>query len=148
MGDPAQEDLVGITADHVARLEASDTDGAWNAFGMPHIVLTTIGRRSGELRKVALATWTEPTGHRIVAGTAAGRHTHPAWFLNLRDRTEPEVHCRVQGRSFWSVPEIVEGAERDRLWEMLIADRPFFKDYQETIERTIPLVRLPETRPA
>jgi F420H(2)-dependent quinone reductase len=46
------------------------------------------------------------------------------------------------------VPEIPEGDERARLWELLVADRAWYDNYQARTDRTIPMVRLPETRPA
>ena len=55
---------------------------------------------------------------------------------------------RVQGGAYWSVPEILEGEEYDATWAALLVDRPHYADYQTKTERTIPLVRLAETRPA
>ena len=145
---PPQEKLAAITRGHVARLEASDADDAWRANGLPHVVLTSIGRRSGEPRKVALSPWTDPGGRPIVAATSAGHTRDPAWYRNLRDRPDEEVHCRFQDRARWMRPEIVEGEEHERLWELIVADRPFFADYRTRSGRTIPLVRLIEVRPA
>ena len=140
--------MVRRTARHVAALETSDADDVWRVSGMEHVVLTTVGRRSGAPHKVALAIWREPDGTAVVAGSANGEDHHPAWFLNLRDREAPEVHCRVQHGQFWSVPEILDGDEYDQVWQCLVDDRPFFADYAKDIDRTIPLVRLPKTRPA
>jgi deazaflavin-dependent oxidoreductase (nitroreductase family) len=140
--------MVRRTARHVAAMESSDADDVWRVSGMEHVVLTTIGRRSGEVHKVALAIWREPDGSAIVAGSANGEDRHPAWFLNLRDRNEPEILCRTQRSRFWSDPEILEGDEYDRVWRLLVDDRPFFDDYAKQIDRKIPLVRLRETRPA
>ena len=56
--------------------------------------------------------------------------------------------CRVQGAQYWSVPEILEGEEYDRIWPLFTADRAWYNDYQAKTNRRIPLIRLPETRPA
>src|SRR5919107_1908201 len=110
---PSQDEITAISKDHVAAMESSDGDDVWQIAGMHHVVIRTIGRRSGKEHKVALPTWRDPDGHRIVVASFAGATAHPAWFLNLRDRdVNPEVLCRVQGASYWSVPEILEGAER------------------------------------
>lgn len=145
---PSLEEIPVITRAHVQAMEASDADEAWQIAGMHHVVLYTTGRKTGKEHKVALPTWLDPDGHRIVAGSFAGHDHHPAWFLNLRDRKEPEVRCRVQGRSFFSVPEILEGEEYDRIWALFTEDRAWYLDYQAKTTRRIPLVRLPETRPA
>jgi hypothetical protein len=59
------------------------------------------------------------------------------------------VLVRAQGGSaFWSEPEILDGDEYDRVWELLTADRAWYDNYQAKTDRRIPLVRLPETRPA
>jgi deazaflavin-dependent oxidoreductase (nitroreductase family) len=145
---PSWDVIPQITKQHVEALESSDDDGVWCLAGMHHILLTTIGRKSGTAHKVALPTWNDPDGHRIVVASFAGHEKHPAWFLNLRDRTEPEILCRVQGKSYWSLPEILEGDERDRVWALLVEDRAWYTDYQAKTERAIPLVRFPETRPA
>jgi deazaflavin-dependent oxidoreductase (nitroreductase family) len=145
---PDLDEVGRVTRRHVERMEASDADSVWNWSGMEHLLLTTVGRTSGKLHKVALATWRDPDAQRIVAGSAAGSDRHPAWFLNVRDRTEPEVLCRVQTKQFWSAPDILDGDEYLRIWDLLTRDREFFTEYQAKIARRIPLVRLPETRPA
>jgi deazaflavin-dependent oxidoreductase (nitroreductase family) len=145
---PSYEEIPEITKGHVAGMEMSDADEVWNVAGMHHVLIHTIGRKSGNVHKIALPTWNDPEGNRIVAGSFAGHEKHPAWFLNIRDRTEPEVRCRVQGKQFWSVPEILEGEEYDRIWNLFVQDRAWYTDYQAKTERRIPLVRLPETRPA
>jgi deazaflavin-dependent oxidoreductase (nitroreductase family) len=146
---PPVEEIPRISRMHVAAMEASDDESVWVVAGMHHVVLRTIGRLSGREHKVALPFWRDPDGHRIVVASFAGSPAHPAWFVNLSDSAaNPEVLCRVQHYAYWSRPEILEGPERDRLWELLTADRPWYRDYQAKTTRRIPLVRLPETRPA
>jgi deazaflavin-dependent oxidoreductase (nitroreductase family) len=144
---PSYEEIPEITKGHVAALETSDADEVWCLAGMHHVVVYTTGRKSGHEHKIALTTWNDPDGNRIVAASYGGFPRHPAWFLNLRDRKEPEVHCRVQGGEYWSVPEILDGDEYQRIWNLFVQDRAWYTDYQAKTERRIPLVRLPETRP-
>jgi deazaflavin-dependent oxidoreductase (nitroreductase family) len=115
---------------------------------MHHVMLRTIGRKSGNEHKIALPFWRDPDGVRVVVASYAGHEKHPAWFLNLRDRdANPEIYVKVQNGEFWSVPDILdEGPEHDRIWELLCEDRAWYRDYQKKCNRTIPLVRLPETR--
>jgi deazaflavin-dependent oxidoreductase (nitroreductase family) len=146
---PPRDKIPGITRAHIDALEGSDDDAVWVLAGMHHVILHTVGRKSGNVHKVALPTWRDPDGHRIVVASFAGAPAHPAWYLNLRDRSvNAEVYCRVQGGSYWSVPEVPDGAERDALWDALVNDRAWYADYQAATDRVIPLVRLPETRPA
>ena len=146
---PTRDEIVAISAQHVALMESSDDDSAWVWVNMHHVLLRTIGRRSGNEHKVALPFWRDADGVRVIAGSFAGAEKHPAWFLNLSDReANPEVHVRVQGGQFWSVPEILEGEEYDATWAAMLVDRPHYGDYQVKTERRIPLVRLVESRSA
>ncbi len=144
---PSHEDIIGLTRMHVDAMETSDDDLVWQQVGMHHILLHTIGRKSGAEHKVALPTWNDPDGHRIVVGSFAGAPSHPSWLLNMSDRdANPRVKCRVQNGSFWSNHEILwEGEDRDRTWALLLEDRAWYADYQARCERTIPLIRLPES---
>jgi deazaflavin-dependent oxidoreductase (nitroreductase family) len=146
---PDRAEIVAISASHVAMMESSDEDRVWIWVNMHHVLLRTIGRRSGNEHKVALPFWRDANGDRIVVASFSGAPKHPAWYLNLADRSaNPEVFVRVQGGAYWSVPEILAGEEYDATWQALLVDRPHYADYQATTERRIPLVRLVETRPA
>jgi deazaflavin-dependent oxidoreductase (nitroreductase family) len=147
---PTRDEIVAISAKHVAMMETSDADDTWIWVGMEHLLLRTIGRRSGNEHKVALPFWRDPDGARVVVASFGGEPKHPSWFLNLSDPSvNAEVCVRVQGATFWSTPEVLEGDEYDRIWSLLTADRPWYDDYvAKAGGRTIPLVRLPESRPA
>lgn len=144
---PGLDEIVELTKSHVEAMETSDHDLVWVQAGMHHVLLHTVGRKSGREHKVALPTWNDPDGHRIVVASYAGAPGHPSWYLNLSDRdANPRVRCRVQDGEFWSDQEIlVEGDERDRIWNLLVRDRAWYADYQAKTDRTIALVRLPET---
>jgi deazaflavin-dependent oxidoreductase (nitroreductase family) len=147
--EPAFHEIPRVTREHVAALEASDADEVWCPAGMRHLILRTVGRRSGREHKVALPYWVDGDGHRLVVASYAGSPTHPAWYLNLTDRTaNPEVLVRVQHGRFWAEARVLEGEDRARTWAALVADRPFYRDYQSRTSRELPLVRLLERRPA
>jgi deazaflavin-dependent oxidoreductase (nitroreductase family) len=146
---PSADEIPAISAQHAAFLESTDEESAWIIAGMHHVIVYTVGRRSGAPHKVVLPFWRDPDGCRVVVASFAGAERHPAWFLNLGDRdANPEVRCRIQGGEYWSVPQVLEGQERDRIWSLLLEDRAWYADYQARTERIIPLVRLPESRPA
>jgi deazaflavin-dependent oxidoreductase (nitroreductase family) len=147
---PSLDEIPVLSKAHVGAMETMDDDVVWVQAGMHHVLLRTIGRKSGNEHKVALPIWRDPEGNRVVVASFAGAPGHPSWYLNLSDRkANPEVLCRVQGgQEFWSTPEILEGDEYDRIWALLNADRAWYDNYQAKTDRQIPLVRLPETRPA
>ena len=146
---PSLEEIPVISKGHVAYMESTDDPSAWTQGNMTHVVLRTIGRKSGNEAKVALPIWLDEHGDRIVVASFAGATNHPAWYFNLADRTaNPEVLCRVAGKAYWSDQEILDGEEYQKIWDQLTADRAWYNDYQAKTDRRIPLVRLPETRPA
>jgi deazaflavin-dependent oxidoreductase (nitroreductase family) len=147
--EPTRDEILLISRGHVTAMEATDDDAAWVIAGMHHVVLRTIGRRSGNEHKVALPFWADQKGRPVVVGSFAGAPQHPSWYLNLTDRTaNPEVLVRRQGTLYWSEAEILEGDEYDRVWAALTSDREHYTNYQSRTERKLPLVRLGVTRPA
>lgn len=142
---PPADQIVELTKAHVGAMETMTDDIVWVQAGMHHILLQTVGRKSGNVHKVALPTWNDPDGNRIVVASFAGAKNHPSWFLNLRDREEPKLRIRVQTGEFFSHAQILEGADRQQTWAGLIADRSWYVDYQAKTDREIPLVRFPET---
>lgn len=144
---PSHDEIVELTKAHVDAMDQMDDDLVWVQAGMHHVQLTTVGRKSGNEHRVALPTWNDADGVRVVVGSFAGATNHPSWFLNLRDREAGSlIRCRVQGGEFLSDAEVLEGDERDQIWEQLCTDRAWYRDYQTKTDRKIPLVRLPETK--
>lgn len=143
--EPDRVHIPAISRAHVEQLEKSNDDAVWQLVGMHHLVLHTVGRRSGKLHKVALPYWVDPEGRRVIVASFSGNETHPAWYLNLSDgAANPDVQVHVQTGEYRSTPEVLEGEEYDRIWNLLIADRPNYAVYQTRTERRIPLIRLSE----
>ena len=140
-------DIPGLTAMHVDLMEQSDADEVWVAAGMNHLLLRTVGRRSGNVHKVALPYWVDEDGHRIVVASFAGSDRSPAWFHNLADKAA-NAEVRVQDRAtvWWSDAEVLDGDDYETVWAGLTADRAYYNDYAAKTTRRIPLIRLPETR--
>jgi deazaflavin-dependent oxidoreductase (nitroreductase family) len=125
--------------EHVRRYR--ETGGAegyhWN--GVTTLILTTTGRRSGQQRSKALILGEEGDSYVVVA-SKGGSHRHPDWYLNLRD--DPEVEVQVKDNRFRALAHTAEGAERERLWELMAKIWPAYNDYQRRTDRQIPVVVL------
>jgi deazaflavin-dependent oxidoreductase (nitroreductase family) len=107
--------------------------------GMPVLLLTTAGRRSGRRRTNVLG-YVRDGDDLLVVGSAGGEPRHPAWALNLRANPEAEVEIgteRFRVRAEWTGPE-----EQPRRWQQIVARYPFFGPYQQKAGRTIPVIRL------
>lgn len=154
--EPPREQIPVISAAHVAVLESGAGEEFWVAAGMSHLILRTTGRRSGKEHKVVLPYWVDggvleagTEGERIVVGSFAGAPQHPAWFLNLTAReVNAEVLVREKTGSYWAEPDVLDGADYERVWAALVVDRPFYVGYTKRTSRQIPLVRLRRLRPA
>jgi deazaflavin-dependent oxidoreductase (nitroreductase family) len=107
--------------------------------GHPLLVLTGRGAKSGEPRRTIL-TWHRDGDDYVVAGTAGGSPTTPAWVHNLR--AHPDVEIETGNRTFAARATIVEGDERDRLWADHVAKLPWFGKYETKTSRRFPMVRL------
>ena len=108
--EPPRDEIPRISRRHVAAMSVSDADEVWVLAGMHHVVLRTLGRRSGREHEVALPFWRDPAGHPVVVASFAGAPQHPSWYLNLADRdANPEVLVRVQHSSYWAEAEVLDG---------------------------------------
>ena len=146
--EPSREEIVAISRAHVAAIESGNDPEAWFGAGMHHVVIRTLGRRTGREHKVCVPYWEDPTGLRIVVASFSGAPHHPAWYLNLADRTANlEILVRFQEGLFWAEPRILDGDEYKRIWAAITKDRPFYNDYQSRTTRRIPLVALVILRP-
>jgi deazaflavin-dependent oxidoreductase (nitroreductase family) len=107
--------------------------------GMPVLLLTTRGRRSGEARTRAL-TYLPRGDDFVVIASYLGEPRHPAWWLNLT--THPDAQVEVGGRTFAVRSREAEGEERDRLWAEVVTRTPDYDAYQARTRRRIPVVIL------
>jgi len=107
--------------------------------GRPMLLLTTTGARSGQLRSTPMMY--VPDGDRLlVIASNAGALAHPDWYHNLVAHTE--VTVEVKSETYKATAIVVEGAEREQLWNNIIEKYPFFTDHQAKISRLIPVIAL------
>ncbi|MDI5981081.1 nitroreductase family deazaflavin-dependent oxidoreductase [Amycolatopsis magusensis] len=126
-------------AQHVQRYVETGGEQGGVFHGVPALLLTTRGRKSGRLRRTALY-YGEDDGRYVVVASNGGAAKHPAWYLNLT--AEPEVTVQVGADEFTALAQSAEGAEWDRLWEMMADIFPTYRSYRTKTDREIPLVVL------
>ena len=106
---------------------------------MPCLVLTTIGRRSGEKRTSPMFYGTAGDAY-VIIGSKGGADTQPGWYLNLR--ANPVVEVQVGREQFPAHARVATGQEREQLWEQMVQMAPPYRDYQKKTKREIPVVVL------
>ena len=107
--------------------------------GHPLLLMTAIGARSGQPRR-SILTYSRDGEAYVVAGTAGGAPTDPAWVANVQ--ANPEVVLEVGNQTVPAVATLVDGPERDTLWERHVQALPWFADYPAQSGRRIPMIRL------
>jgi F420H(2)-dependent quinone reductase len=110
--------------------------------GVPVLLLTTTGRKTGKKRTKPLL-YLMDNDQVVLVASHAGAPTHPIWWRNLQHNPHAEVQIRrtlLQVEAREATPE-----ERERLWPKLVALYPDYQNYQKRTTRTIPIVLLQRT---
>jgi deazaflavin-dependent oxidoreductase (nitroreductase family) len=121
-------------ANHIRRFEET---GGHPRPGVADLLLTTRGRKSGLLRRTALAYVRDEDAYVLTASNA-GADRHPAWYLNLL--ATPEVTLQVGAATFPATARPATAAESARLWPAVVAAMPSYAAYRTATTREIPLV--------
>jgi deazaflavin-dependent oxidoreductase (nitroreductase family) len=109
----------------------------------PTLLLTTRGRRSGLLRERPLLYARDGEAY-VVLGSNWGQAQHPAWSGNLL--AEPAATVVVDGETIAVRAVPLEGAERDRVWSLLLRVWPAYRAYDARSGRTLRVFRLEPVR--
>ncbi|MEU3522471.1 nitroreductase family deazaflavin-dependent oxidoreductase [Streptomyces sp. NPDC038707] len=104
--------------------------------GLPVIVLTTRGAKSGKLRKTPLMR-VEHEGRYAVVASLGGAPKHPVWYFNVKADPHVELQDGPVKRDMRA--REVTGAEKADWWERAVAAYPSYADYQEKTSREIPV---------
>jgi deazaflavin-dependent oxidoreductase (nitroreductase family) len=105
--------------------------------GLPVIIVINRGKKTGAIRKTPLMRVVDGSNYILVA-SQGGAPKHPQWYHNLK--AEPNVEIRDKTEVYaMRVREVVDAAERERLWQIAVAAFPPYQDYQAKTERVIPL---------
>jgi F420H(2)-dependent quinone reductase len=124
---------------HCAIFRASGGRIGGSAKGIPLLLLTTTGRRSGRVHVVPVG-YIEQGDDLLVVGSAGGFSFHPAWYLNVRQN--PRVSVETPGGRRRMLAEVPERDEQTALWKYVVGVHPVFESYQRRTKRRIGVVRL------
>ncbi|MET8583776.1 nitroreductase family deazaflavin-dependent oxidoreductase [Streptomyces collinus] len=104
--------------------------------GLPVIVLTTRGARSGKIRKTPLMR-VEHEGRYAAVASIGGAPKHPVWYFNVKADPHVELQDGPDKRDMRA--REVTGSEKEQWWERAVAAFPPYADYQAKTSRVIPL---------
>ena len=131
------DDLFG--QEHVRVYRETGGERGYHWRGAPILLLTTVGRTSGQERTTPLIFRSD--GERwILVASRGGAPDHPSWYKNLRANPDAEIEVRAEKISVRA--HDAEGDERKRLWRLMTEKWPAYDDYQRRTERQIPVVIL------
>lgn len=104
--------------------------------GMPIIILTTVGNKSGKIRKTPLMRVEHEGAYGVVA-SLGGAPKHPVWYHNVVANPEVELQDGATRKAY--VAHEATGEERDVWWARAVAAYPDYADYQTKTDRIIPV---------
>ncbi|NQX33628.1 nitroreductase family deazaflavin-dependent oxidoreductase [Herbiconiux sp. VKM Ac-2851] len=104
--------------------------------GMPVIILTTVGAKSGKLRKTPLMR-VEHDGEYAVVASLGGAPKHPVWYFNIVKEPHVELQDRTEKHDY--LAREVTGEEKAVWWQRAVEAYPDYADYQTKTDREIPL---------
>ncbi|HET8592668.1 MAG TPA: nitroreductase family deazaflavin-dependent oxidoreductase [Solirubrobacterales bacterium] len=108
--------------------------------GVPTVLLTQTGAKSGKRRTTPLVYFTEG-GNVILIASQTGKPRHPAWYHNVKANPEVELWARGRGGAYRA--REARGSERERLWKLATQLYPGYDDYQRRADaagRRIPVI--------
>jgi F420H(2)-dependent quinone reductase len=120
----------------VEEYEGSGGTSGTTMQGMPVVILTTLGARSGKIRKTPLMRVTDGDEYAVVA-SLGGAPKHPVWYYNVK--SNPEVELQDGPVKQDMVAREVTGDEKARWWEIAVEAFPPYAGYQKKTDRQIPV---------
>lgn len=115
--------------------QSGGTEGT-TLHGRPVVILTTVGAKSGKLRKTALMR-VEHDGRYAVVASLGGAPKHPVWYFNLIAHPHVELQDGPEKHDY--IAREVTGEEKRVWWERAVEAFPPYADYQKKTEREIPV---------
>ncbi len=134
-----QPDLMLLGEDHIRAYQETGGEVGYTWNGVPTLLLTATGRRTGQKRTSALIFGRDADDYLVVA-SMGGAPTHPMWYLNLQ--ANPEATIQVKDQTLAVVARTASAAEKPRLWKIVAGVWPNYDVYQSRTDRDIPVVVL------
>ena len=125
--------------EHLERYLQTDGEDGHIWRGVPTLLLTTTGRKSGEPYTTPLI-YGEDAGRYVVVASRGGAPSPPQWYLNLG--ANPSVGAQVAADKFQATARTASPDEKPALWALMTAIYPPYDEYQAATEREIPVVIL------
>ena len=122
--------------DQVALYESSGGTAGTTLHDLPVILLTTVGAKTGKLRKTPLMR-VEHDGAYAAVASKGGAPEHPVWYHNLLALPHVELQDGPELHDY--IAREVTGAEKAVWWERAVAAFPDYADYQVKTDRQIPV---------
>ncbi|MFI2780404.1 nitroreductase family deazaflavin-dependent oxidoreductase [Streptomyces sp. ALB3] len=122
--------------EQVELIESSGGTQGTTLRGLPVVLLTTRGAKSGKLRKTPLMR-VEHNGEYAVVASLGGASKHPVWYYNVQ--ADPVVELRDGTRRQDMVAREVTGEEKALWWDRAVEAFPDYADYQAKTDREIPV---------
>jgi deazaflavin-dependent oxidoreductase (nitroreductase family) len=132
-------DFTLLGEEHIKAYRESDGEVGYLWNGVPTLLLTAKGRRTGEARTSALIFARDGDDYLVVA-SMGGWPTHPQWYLNVS--ANPAAEIQVKGEHIPVVARTASPEEKPRLWKIVSDQWPNYDVYQSRTERDIPVVVL------
>ena len=123
-------------ADQVELYERSGGTDGTTLRGMPVVVLTTRGARTGNIRKTPLMRVGHEGSYAVIA-SQGGAPAHPQWYFNLL--AHPQVQLQDGPDKLDLVARELDGEERELWWKRAVEAFPDYADYQTRTDRRIPV---------
>lgn len=122
--------------DQVALFETTDGAEGNTLRGVPIVVITSVGAKSGKLRKTPVMR-IEHDGRYAAVASQGGAPEHPGWYFNFVAHPRVELQDGADKKEY--VAREVTGEEKATWWERAVAVWPPYADYQQKTDREIPV---------
>lgn len=104
--------------------------------GLPVIILTTVGNKTGKIRKTPLMR-VEHGGEYAIVASLGGAPKNPVWYYNVA--ANPHVELQDKADKWEMIAREVTGTEREEWWRRAVEAFPPYADYQQKTDRVIPV---------
>jgi deazaflavin-dependent oxidoreductase (nitroreductase family) len=133
--EPSAWDWVRDQVETYERSDGREAGTLWDT-GLPVVVITMRGNKTGKVRKLALMR-VEHDGEYALVASVGGMPKNPVWYYNLK--ADPNVVIQDGADRLDATARELSGDERSTWWERAVAAYPDYAVYQERTERVIPV---------